>query len=290
MNWKIQFFSLCLFVILLANCGDDDTVGGDERCCPFDPTPSCNCTALGGARSQLGGCQNACGVSPVGWVEGVDESSCQVWVSISQQSCQSTEDAGDVANDGSVPSDTVDLDDDPQVVDTTEPTIDAQPDTAVDLAPDPSIDVELEVVTDPSADNGDPFADRPPGQCIQNSDCPLMIGLDFRECRAGAPGGICACSASMEGDCPGESECDEGFGVCVTTCPGGTDEECPPGMSCSAGRCGMMQCVSGVCPVAMFGCDDDFSPARCSRVPCDEGCPADTTCVSNLCIENRMVE
>lgn len=283
MIWKIQFVGLFFVVFLLASCGDDDTVGGDDLCCPFDPSPSCDCTALGGARSQLGGCQNACRVSPIGWVEGIDESDCQQWVSISQQSCDAPnpEDAGDV------------VEDDIPATDSTEPRVDAEPDTddpLVDVAPDPSIDIALEVVVDPLVETGDPFAGRPPGQCIQHSDCPFMNGLDFRECRSNAPGGICACSASMEGDCPGESSCDTGLGVCVTSCPGGTDDECPPGMWCSAGRCGMMECVEGFCPVAMFGCDYDFSPPRCSRVPCSEGCPENTTCLSDLCVENRMLD
>ena len=131
-------------------------------------------------------------------------------------------------------------------------------------------------------DAGDPFAARPLGQCTVDSDCP-QGPMGPGSCSRTAPGGICLGCGTGE-HCPADTSCSQ-YGSCNHECS--DDEGCPPGMACGAtGLCRAADCVGGVCPVAMFGCD---SSDRCARVACGASCPEDTSCVEGLCVEDRQL-
>ncbi len=129
----------------------------------------------------------------------------------------------------------------------------------------------------------DPYADRPLGQCTVNADCPN--GPQGRICNRVLPGGSCG-GCGNDSHCPVDTSCVEGVGSCAQDCT--TTNDCAPGLSCGAtGRCGAMLCVDGACPVPLFGCS---ASNRCQRVSCtvQADCPAMTTCISGLCIEDRQ--
>ena len=138
------------------------------------------------------------------------------------------------------------------------------------------------------SDANDPWADRPLGQCAVNDDCPSVDG--FRSCARQRPGGVCSCRL-IEGGCPNSSYCSEDFPSCVEECSTqGSEEDCPPGLVCGLSlRCLQLSCVSGLCPVPMFGCDDS---GRCARIECgpDVDCPDRTTCTDGYCVEDRLLE
>src|SRR5690606_26949530 len=115
----------------------------------------------------------------------------------------------------------------------------------------------------------DPFAGRPLGQCVKDSDCPGNI------CNHAVPGGQC-----QGAGCP-TGTINNGFG-CVYECT--TLDDCPPGLRClSQGLCGIIPCSGGVCPISMFDCGE---VDRCARVDCtsQNDCPSDTTCSGGHCI------
>lgn len=131
-------------------------------------------------------------------------------------------------------------------------------------------------------DVGDPFPNRPLGQCASNSDCPE--GPLGRDCSEALPGGAClGCGDDL--DCPGAAVCTP-FGACALECE--LDDDCPPGLDCKAsGRCGAVACQNGACPVPLFGCSDSD---LCQRIECADDpsvCPAATTCSNGWCIEDR---
>jgi hypothetical protein len=135
-----------------------------------------------------------------------------------------------------------------------------------------------------SEDGGDPFAGRPIGQCVVNSDCPVGA-QGGAECARHVPGGFCRwCSDQVH--CPVVAFCGP-YGACAIDCS--SENDCPPGQTCDlpANMCRMMNCVDGQCPVALFGCD---SNNRCVRKACVDGCPVGTSCVEDYCVENRAIQ
>ena len=78
------------------------------------------------------------------------------------------------------------------------------------------------------------------------------------------------------------------MGYCIMGCGG--DEDCPPAMGCNdSGRCAILVCEAGTCPVSLFGCGE--SGERCARVDCSsdpDACPVETSCVDGVCIEDRF--
>lgn len=131
----------------------------------------------------------------------------------------------------------------------------------------------------------DPYAGRPIGQCADHEDC--QENQPNLTCNRAAPGGICT-GCGVDGDCPGDTICY--VGACVTECSASNGaNDCPPGLYClSSGKCGISWCSEGVCAVPMFGCSDS---GRCERFECTTAvtCPENTTCVSDLCIEDRAL-
>jgi len=147
----------------------------------------------------------------------------------------------------------------------------------LDMGADQGADEDMEPEDMGSAD---PFEGRPIGQCAVSADCP--DNPNGKICNRLLPGGSC-------GGCGNDNVCDDEcfVGTCVTTC--GSDTDCAPGLRCtSAGRCGAVRCTNGTCPVPLFGCSES---GLCQRVDCSGGetCPADTTCVSGVCIEDRAM-
>ncbi len=147
------------------------------------------------------------------------------------------------------------------------------------VAPDATTDSGVDAAVDMAI--ADPYAGRPLGQCVVNDDCPE--NPNGKLCNRNLPGGSC-------GFCGNDSVCDDECfnGTCITTC--GETEDCPPGLRCTGtGRCAAERCDSGVCPVPLFGCSEsDF----CTRIDCSNdpnSCPSGTTCVDELCIEDRML-
>lgn len=147
----------------------------------------------------------------------------------------------------------------------------SMPDAAPDAAPDATIDMAT----------ADPYEGRPLGQCVVADDCP--DNPNGKICNRNLPGGSC-------GACGNDTVCDDEclVGTCITTC--GDTADCPPGLRCtSTGRCGAQSCVDDVCPVAFFGCSDS---GLCTRIDCSADasmCPAQTSCIQGLCIEDRML-
>ena len=128
----------------------------------------------------------------------------------------------------------------------------------------------------------DSFADRPLGQCTSDMDCKAQNDLMY--CNRAHPGGVCL-GCGTDDQCPGDTVCY--VGSCVQECSTLTD--CPPGLYCTgAGRCGASWCVDDTCSDALYGCGDT---GRCARVSCSgsDDCPAETTCVEGLCIEDREI-
>ena len=128
----------------------------------------------------------------------------------------------------------------------------------------------------------DSFADRPFGQCTSDMDCKAQNDLMY--CNRAHPGGVCL-GCGTDDQCPGDTVCY--VGSCVQECSALTD--CPPGLYCTgAGRCGASWCVDDTCTDALYGCGDT---GRCARASCVSGddCPAQTTCVDGLCIEDREI-
>jgi hypothetical protein len=128
----------------------------------------------------------------------------------------------------------------------------------------------------------DPYPNRPLGQCVVDADCPE--NPNGKVCNQLLPGGSCgACDAFNDLYC--DDTCFNG--TCITTCQ--DTEDCPPGLSCSNGRCGATSCVDGTCPIPWFGCS---ASDRCQRISCEQNtniCPEGTECVSGLCMEKRML-
>ncbi len=127
----------------------------------------------------------------------------------------------------------------------------------------------------------DPYPDRPLGQCVVASDCPE--NPNGKVCNQLLPGGSCgACDAFNDLYC--DDTCFNG--TCITTCQ--DTDDCPPGLSCTNGRCGAALCVNNICPVPWFECS---ASNRCQRISCSDGaeCPDGTQCVSGLCMEQRML-
>jgi hypothetical protein len=144
-------------------------------------------------------------------------------------------------------------------------------------------DVGQDAPADAQSDVGDPYANRPVGQCAVSADCPT--NPNGKDCNRLLPGGSC-------GACDGFNDlyCDDTCfsGTCVTTCA--TTDECPAGLRCTgSGRCAAQPCLDDVCPVPMFGCS---ASGLCQRIDCSDDasmCPDNTTCLSGLCIEDRQV-
>lgn len=156
---------------------------------------------------------------------------------------------------------------------------DATPgDTSDDAGADVSADVETDtiVVTDP-------YEGRPAGQCVGNTDCPG----EFTFCADTAPGGICNGCTPGGTDCPAGTECGS-FGACQRDCD--TVEDCPLGLTCSGGGvCILLRCVSGVCPVPQFTCNES---GLCNRAACGPAtpCPTGTSCIDEICVEDNLVD
>lgn len=134
----------------------------------------------------------------------------------------------------------------------------------------------------PDSPAPDAYADRPAGQCVQNSDCPTTP--NGQNCNRSFPGGSCS-GCGTDAHCPNDTICH--VGTCVKECNSPT--ECPPGLYClSSGRCGASWCVDNACPINLFGCS---ASNKCERKSCDTptDCPDQTTCVSGVCIENRSI-
>jgi hypothetical protein len=119
-----------------------------------------------------------------------------------------------------------------------------------------------------------PDVDRPPGQCLRQSEC----GGEFGTCAVNAPGGICN-GCTSDSHCPGSTEC------VLSTCrqPCREDLNCPAGMVCgSANLCIIQSCQRGACPDARFGCNARDLCERSSCVSTDD-CPAGTLCQASVC-------
>lgn len=134
-------------------------------------------------------------------------------------------------------------------------------------------------------DMADAFAGRPIGQCTADDDCP--VGPNGQMCSRALPGGACL-GCGSDTDCPDGTSCSM-FGACVGDCT--SDDDCAPGLEClGSGRCAALACVAGTCPVPLFGCSDSD---RCERIDCADNaasCPAQTTCVDGICIEDRALD
>jgi len=131
----------------------------------------------------------------------------------------------------------------------------------------------------------DPYAGRPIGQCVEDADC--QENNASLTCTRTAPGGICN-GCGVDADCPGSTTCY--MGACVIGCDDANGvDDCPPGLYClSSGKCGISWCAGGECAVPMFGCSES---GRCARMECTAAisCPESTTCVDDLCIEDRAL-
>ena len=130
--------------------------------------------------------------------------------------------------------------------------------------------------------NEDPFAGRPQGQCVTNADCPQTPNGQI--CNRTFPGGSCS-GCGTDTHCPDDTICNAG--TCVTECS--DQNECPPGLYClGSGKCGSSWCVDSACPVELFSCSEGN---KCERQACSDtlDCPANTTCIESLCIENRQI-
>lgn len=163
--------------------------------------------------------------------------------------------------------------------------VDAGADMSVtDAGADMSVvDAAVDVGVDATNDVGDPYANRPIGQCAVNDDCPT--NPNGKLCNRLLPGGSCgACDAFNDQYC--DDTCLAG--TCITTCA--NTDECPAGLRCTSnGRCVAQACVNDVCPVPMFGCS---TSGLCQRIDCSADatiCPTNTTCSAGLCIEDRQV-
>lgn len=155
--------------------------------------------------------------------------------------------------------------------------VSADVDDAGDSGDADSDDPDITDITD--SDLSDPFVGRPTGQCIDSGDCPSGFCSD-------APGGVCVGCGSTA-DCPGGAECR--VGTCIFTCQSETD--CPPGFEClGSGRCGIIACQQGVCPVSLYACGET-NPSRCARASCNNGeqCPENTTCTNGVCVADRAL-
>ena len=144
-------------------------------------------------------------------------------------------------------------------------------------------DVGSDASVDAASDVGDPYASRPVGQCAVSADCPT--NPNGKDCNRLLPGGSCgACDAVNDQYC--DDTCFSG--TCVTTCE--TNDDCPAGLRCTgSGRCAAQPCLDDLCPVPMFGCS---ASGFCQRIDCSADaniCPANTTCLSGLCIEDRQL-
>ena len=131
----------------------------------------------------------------------------------------------------------------------------------------------------------DPYAGRPIGQCVTNADC--QENNSNLTCSRTAPGGICN-GCGVDADCPGSTVCN--LGACAIECSSSNgQDDCPPGLYClSSGKCGISWCTGDECAVPMFGCS---ASGRCARMECTAAmtCPENTTCVDDLCIEDRAL-
>ncbi|MEZ4459850.1 MAG: hypothetical protein R3E66_09000 [bacterium] len=146
-----------------------------------------------------------------------------------------------------------------------------------------SVDSGVDAAADAEADANDPYANRPLGQCAVDDDCPT--NPNGKTCNRLLPGGSCgSCDAFNDLYC--DDTCFNG--TCITTCS--TSDDCPAGLRClGSGRCGAESCQNGVCPVPWLGCS---ASNLCTRVECADDpnvCPAQTTCVQGVCIEDRQV-
>lgn len=211
-------------------------------------------------------------------------------VFIAACSSDPTPDVSDVGGTADVTVPDVRMDDDSTPTDASAPIADMPTDTTVspDLsASDAALDASIAIDASDSGtpvDMSDPFADRPLGQCTENSECP--VGPNGQDCSRALPGGACL-GCGNDDHCPTGSSCSQ-FGACTTDC--GADDECPPGLRClGSGRCAAVSCVGGTCPVALFGCTANN---LCERIDCSvdvAACPAQTTCVAGRCIEDRAL-
>jgi hypothetical protein len=125
------------------------------------------------------------------------------------------------------------------------------------------------------------------GQCVTNAHCASG------ECRANAPGGICACGAGK--GCPSSDfSCNMMFGACVLDCK--VDGDCIPGMRCTTSGCALKSCMSDGDCVATTVCRVLGSGTNkyCQRKLCPDGtgCPVGTTCMTSAegksCIEDSL--
>lgn len=63
------------------------------ECCPIAETPSCDCFATGGSKSQPGGCHGICDAKPTAASKSVDSNGCPIW-NVGPGSCLETFDGG----------------------------------------------------------------------------------------------------------------------------------------------------------------------------------------------------
>ena len=172
------------------------------------------------------------------------------------------------------------LPNDPDVSTSVPDTAQSAPDAAAqtpDSAPTPPDAAPIRPDAIPEQPDAEPVpwpADRPPGQCVRNGDCPSGA------CQRDVPGGIC----SAGGGCPPGSR-DSMTGACNRPCE--VDHECPVGLICRHGFGGDMWC-------GLDGCDGDDNECEgpyvctdgfCRRPACAPDCPAPLHCVDGRCVE-----
>lgn len=134
----------------------------------------------------------------------------------------------------------------------------------------------------------DPWAGRPTGQCVRDSDCPAGP-MGPGECFLGLPGGRCNASCGDDAHCPSVASCND-YGACAGDCS--VDNDCAPGLRCTQQGCAAVACVNGQCPIPYLGCDTSLSRPQCARIKCSSDpsvCPGGTTCMSGYCVENRAL-
>ena len=130
-------------------------------------------------------------------------------------------------------------------------------------------------------------------QCIKDSDCREFGGNAI--CSApGAAGGVCSgCTANS--DCPGNTQCNETYGICALMCD--SDNDCPYGKCYSNGYCGQKKCLTNEDCFGGTVCKVGESDGMCQRLACHETacsfsnphgiCPnAGEACMNGECVSS----
>jgi hypothetical protein len=125
-----------------------------------------------------------------------------------------------------------------------------------------------------------------PGQCYTNAHCGAS-----RICNKDLPGGLCDGCMSFGANCKSGFDDECIGGMCARGCSG--DGDCLPGWSCASFMasqyCRLKSCTISADCGPHLECRNSGIGNVCHRFQCTAStCPAGTTCLNGVCVENYL--